>query len=1265
MFCNLVRFIFVLEKRYDYCMSLFINTNSFMSSFSQTFTRILFLVFFLFPSLIYAQITLTKLVDKTTVQSGENFTYTIQYTCISLTGPFHNVKITDIIPSNVVAVAVTGSAHTVGTPTIVGPLGSQVVTFNFIDPMPSGSTGDVTITCRFPNGRTPNGATATSTATMTTSSQTVTSNPVTVTATATNKFCPDLAFSSGGAVGGETSYYIQIGAANRQYVAPAGVLNPENMTVVQRLPAGTTFVSAGNDARGSCCGHGYELPFVNANSIPYTYDSGTNTITWTIPAGYVAIAQSNSYPTGFESNIFLRSFVRYDNPPFAVNGTITSTVDITYTPLGTVTPLTLVGNSFSGNPCETNLYSSKVLQAPTFAALPIKYATNMPASNELPSGANIQYGMSWGNKGNMPLDNFTVIDDFPDYLRMTNIAIPGHANATGINWQIYYKSVDNPTYTLFPGGPYPASTFQGITIYNEPWSVSFNLAATDRLTGIKIEFGTVPGSFEAYTTYWSGKLLDVTANYTSSNCLSITSTTAGYTPVAPVCATITHTPRLTYAVPYPNKSFHTGEYNNLHYGSKPVGSVFWTHMEMETFASSPMVNPVIMDLLPLGMTYDGLWSMPSIYNTAGLGAPVFEHIINYNNSGRELLRWRWTGTYTTLDGRATISVRLKLTNKAIPGAGLQNMYALSADNVRGCRRRNIYDPSNDLLKDNFDIDGDGSTTDSLCFSNIQGGGDIQVDASAALESIKLVKGQLDANWTRYPDFGRTVQGGLADYKLKVTNVGNIPMKDMVVLDILPFIGDVGVLDPQTRLTQWRPNLAGPVTAPLGVTVYYSTASNPCRTELNYSPAGCTAANWSLTPPADITDVQALKFDFGSIILQPGDSLLLNWPMRAPVNAPVNNEIAWNSFGYKGVRTDNSIALLSSEPIKVGIKVTDPDPAIYGDRVWLDTDQDGIQDVGELGVAGVHIDLYRDNGDGVSNPNTDTYINFTVTDNDGRYLFPNLPPGNYFAKFLPPVGYAVSPSNAGNDDALDSDGVLAPVTNLVATEDDRTWDLGIYPSSACDIEIASYTVGNCVYNTTTNRSEATVTTIVSWVNPPVGQTINVTMTGATTQSINPATATSPQLLTFIIPADALDHTLAAAFTSGCGGIMPSRTFTAPVPCVPNVCALAITDVNTSACIASGASSYALVDVTVAWSNAPMGENITVTAGGVSQTINVATGTISPVMVTLQVPTNGTSGNVINAVFTGIGSTCNDTDTYNSPASCVCAPACIPITVQKTK
>lgn len=61
----------------------------------------------------------------------------------------------------------------------------------------------------------------------------------------------------------------------------------------------------------------------------------------------------------------------------------------------------------------------------------------------------------------------------------------------------------------------------------------------------------------------------------------------------------------------------------------------------------------------------------------------------------------------------------------------------------------------------------------------------------------------------------------------------------------------------------------------------------------------------------------------------------------------------------------------------------------GDTVWYDIDGDGVQDVNEPGLAGIEVTLL---GDVDLDGNQDTFT--TVTDNNGKYLFDNLPTGEY-------------------------------------------------------------------------------------------------------------------------------------------------------------------------------------------------------------------------------------------------------------------------------
>ncbi|NUN10954.1 MAG: carboxypeptidase regulatory-like domain-containing protein, partial [Ignavibacteriaceae bacterium] len=123
----------------------------------------------------------------------------------------------------------------------------------------------------------------------------------------------------------------------------------------------------------------------------------------------------------------------------------------------------------------------------------------------------------------------------------------------------------------------------------------------------------------------------------------------------------------------------------------------------------------------------------------------------------------------------------------------------------------------------------------------------------------------------------------------------------------------------------------------------------------------------------------------------------------------------------------------------GIYVT---PASIGDKVWLDANQNGIQDAGENGFAGVTVKLYN---------SSNTLVGTTTTDANGNYSFTNLTPGNYYVEFTLPSGYSFSLKDQGSNDAVDSDADITTgktvVTTLTAGENDLTWDAGMFLTPA--------------------------------------------------------------------------------------------------------------------------------------------------------------------------------------------------------------------------
>lgn len=113
-------------------------------------------------------------------------------------------------------------------------------------------------------------------------------------------------------------------------------------------------------------------------------------------------------------------------------------------------------------------------------------------------------------------------------------------------------------------------------------------------------------------------------------------------------------------------------------------------------------------------------------------------------------------------------------------------------------------------------------------------------------------------------------------------------------------------------------------------------------------------------------------------------------------------------------------------------------ASLGNVVWYDTNQDGIQDDGEVGVAGVTVNLCD---------LSMSVLQTTVTDSSGLYLFSDLPVGEYMVCFdlsTLPEDYEVTLNNVG-DDQLDSDAGLDGKTDSVTLgpgEQNLTLDLGI-------------------------------------------------------------------------------------------------------------------------------------------------------------------------------------------------------------------------------
>ena len=419
--------------------------------------------------------------------------------------------------------------------------------------------------------------------------------------------------------------------------------------------------------------------------------------------------------------------------------------------------------------------------------------------------------------------------------------------------------------------------------------------------------------------------------------------------------------------------------------------------------------PILMDLLPSGLFYETDSEYFQFYDN-GLGQtfdsrqpnfpvtlPTRDVIPNFAGTGSTLLRWSFTDFVLPFKG----SLRV-IFNAFVSVSPPSTFTNVAYEGMPGNNVEFVYNGVSDPL----DLDGDGlTTTDSL--STVSVSGVILTSSSFAL--TKLVQGDMDL---AFSSAGVTQQGGDISYRLQVTNNQPVSLRDIEIIDILPYVGDTGViLTSQARGSQFEVYATTEVTAQIvnllgdpvdpnpDITVEYSTSNDPARFDESGNPIGTGA--WTTTPPADVTTIRGVRVTTGdSVILTSYDRLIVSIGAKAPVGVP-SGDIAYNSYGVRAnqIVDDQLVPLLPTEPNKVSVTIGTSQLNAIGSFVWNDQNANGLYDSGEPGVNGVSVSLYSGTGDLVATTVTANDVN----GNPGYYLFANLPDGVYQVEFVPPAG----------------------------------------------------------------------------------------------------------------------------------------------------------------------------------------------------------------------------------------------------------------------
>jgi len=135
----------------------------------------------------------------------------------------------------------------------------------------------------------------------------------------------------------------------------------------------------------------------------------------------------------------------------------------------------------------------------------------------------------------------------------------------------------------------------------------------------------------------------------------------------------------------------------------------------------------------------------------------------------------------------------------------------------------------------------------------------------------------------------------------------------------------------------------------------------------------------------------------------------------------------------------TVTLASGDPFLADVDAGMFKPVTVGDKVWSDTDRDGVQDPGEPGVQSVTVALYDQAGSPVLNTSGTAYT--TTTDAAGRYSFTDLyprpasnPTDFYRVRFTLPSGYKWTGASA----LTAPDQTAIPTTGAELTDSDTTW-----------------------------------------------------------------------------------------------------------------------------------------------------------------------------------------------------------------------------------
>lgn len=644
---------------------------------------------------------------------------------------------------------------------------------------------------------------------------------------------------------------------------------------------------------------------------------------------------------------------------------------------------------------QTDLQTSTSIGAKIYKTNFSLYGPDYSLPNKL-----INYESRLSNTGNQELNDLTLTIELPQDVTFSTFttglfSLYGLDETLDLDYRISYTTISGVTGIV---GNYNTNS-------NTTISITDTIGVSESLSTLTWEFSTFPiGIITKSTPLFNGRIRESMTIGSVILCNLSISYYANNTSSSNQTNQLTMLQDVSVLTPTFSSSI----------GSTPVRpSETFQYTIGANCRSSRLDSPVFLVLLPQELIFTGnVTSNFYDYFRGSTAILVPEPLIipNFNENSDTLLIFAFTeDSYAEFNQKARIRLTFSVQVRATARGDFSTFFLMDSLDSNGQipANRQIYTDS----KEEFSPYTSNSNQ-SYAQSNIS---KTSILFFVSISTHKEVKGFLDDNFQDENTLGSTLAGEEILYKITLTNTGNADLDAIEFVDILPYIGDTGVIETSiSRESQFPVILTSEVSARSSNTVapessdsvvdfdiFYSSSKDPLRFGSNFDLIG-SEDNWTPNPPDVLHNIHAIKVRTAGTPLLPGHTLTILYKALATIGVS-ENVIAWNSFASDVTYTDTqgeAQHLLAVEPNKVGVQIatTDSSKGNISGFVFWDSEKNGM-----FTSKTQHIELTNDIGVVLYNnqgiPLRTTFTSSTTDQVPGHYVFSNLAIGQYYLRFF--------------------------------------------------------------------------------------------------------------------------------------------------------------------------------------------------------------------------------------------------------------------------